>query len=108
MQGRNLELASALDRLALFLELAGAAKFRTRASRRAARSIAAAPFDVLVSARCDGGPAPLPGVGPRLGALICEYAATGRLRRLDQLEAKYPSELLDLLRLPRLGAQRVR
>lgn len=108
MEGRNLELAAALDRLALFLELDGADKFRTRAYRRAARSVAAAPFDVLDRARCEGGPAPLPGVGPRLGALICEYAATGHLRRLRQLEARYPSELLELLRLPRLGARRVR
>lgn len=108
MEGRNLELAAALDRLALFLELDGAEKFRTRAYRRAARSIAASSFDVLERARCSAAPAPLPGVGPRLGALVCEYAATGAIRRLRQLEEKYPAGLLDLLRVPRLGARRIR
>jgi DNA polymerase (family 10) len=105
---RNVDLAAAFERLALFLELDGADKFRTRAYRRAARSIAAATFDVADSVRCEDGPAPPPGVGPRLGALVCEYAATGRIRRLQQLEEKYPAGLLDLLRLPRLGARRVR
>jgi DNA polymerase (family X) len=105
---RNLELASVLDRLALYLELDGADKFRTRAYRRAARSIAAASFDVLDRVHCEGGPGPLPGVGPRLGALICEYDRTGRIRRLAELESQYPSSLLELLRLPRLGPRRVR
>src|SRR6185503_9282993 len=108
MEGRNLELAAALDRLALFLELDGADKFRTRAYRRAARSVAAATFDVLENARCQEGPARLAGVGPRLGALVCEYAATGQIRRLQQLEEKYPAGLLELLRLPRLGPRRIR
>jgi len=108
VEGRNFELAAALDRLALFLELDGADKFRTRAYRRAARAIAASTFDVLESARCEGGPAPIPGVGPRLSALIREYAETGQFRLLRRLEAKYPSELLDLLRFPRLGPRRVR
>jgi DNA polymerase (family 10) len=108
MERRNLELASVLDRLALYLELDGADKFRTRAYRRAARSIAAASFDVLDRVRCEGGPGPLPGVGPRLSALICEYHRTGRIRRLAELESQYPSSLLELLRLPRLGPRRVR
>lgn len=108
MQGRNPELAAALDRLARYLELDGTDKFRVRAYRRAARSVAAAPFDVLDRVKCEGGPGPLPGVGPRLGALVCEYARSGRIRRLEELEEKYPAGLLELLRLPRLRADRIR
>jgi DNA polymerase (family X) len=105
---RNLELSAALDRLALYLEIDGADKFRTRAYRRAARSIAAASFDVLDRVHGEGECGPLPGVGPRLSALIREYDRTGRIRRLAELESHYPSSLLELLRLPRLGPRRIR
>jgi DNA polymerase (family 10) len=105
---RNLELAHALDRLAEYLELDGADKFRCRAYHRAARSVGAAPYDVLDRVREDGDPGPLPGVGPRIGALIREFAGTGRIARLEELQAGYPAGLLELRRVPRLNVRRIR
>jgi len=105
---RNLELASALERLAQYLELDGADRFRTRAYRRAARSVRAAPYDVLEAVTHDRDPADLPGVGPRLAGLIRSYARSGHLTRLQELEARYPCGLLELIRIPGLGVRRVR
>ena len=108
MHRRNLELAQALDRLSLYLELDGADKFRCRAYQRAARSVGAAPYDIVERVLDVGDPGPLPGVGPRIGALIREYAAAGSLSRLEQLQAQYPEGLLELRRVPRLNPRRIR
>jgi DNA polymerase (family 10) len=105
---RNLELAHALDRLGLYLEIDGADKFRCRAYHRAARSVGAATYDVVERVLDLGDPGSLPGVGPRIGALIREFAAAGRLSRLDELEARYPEGLLELRRVPRLNPRRIR
>jgi DNA polymerase (family 10) len=105
---RNLRLADSLDRLGLYLEIDGADKFRCRAYHRAARSVGAAPYDVVERVLRDGDPGPLPGVGPRIGALVREFAAAGRIARLDELEARYPPGLLELRRVPRLSPARIR
>ena len=108
MFSRNLELAQALDRLGQYLEIDGADKFRCRAYHRAARSVGAAPYDIVERVLDEGDPGPLPGVGPRIGALIREFAASGRIARLEELRAQYPVGLLELRRVPRLNARRIR
>lgn len=104
----NLALASALDRMGQLLTLAGADRFRVRAYRQAARAIAEAEVDVAAVARRAGRPPALPGLGPRLSALVQRYAEEGELPGLEDLERDIPPGLLELLRVPRLGVKRIR
>jgi len=50
----------------------------------------------------------LEGVGDAIAALIGEYAATGRLRMLDELRAAEPSGFGELLTLPLIGVRDAR
>lgn len=107
MSPENLKLAAALDRMGHLLHLAGADRFRVKAYARAARSIAAAGVDVVAQTRSHGVP-DLPGIGPRMAALILRYAEDGELPGLEDLEREVPSSLLELLRVPRLNVRRIR
>src|SRR5688500_13891743 len=87
------------------LELDGADKFRARAYRLAARSIARQPSDVVEHILRDE---KVPGVGEGLAAKIRGYAKSGVLPGLEALKAKWPPSLLPLFRVARLNAKRIR
>lgn len=105
MTPRNLDLAAALELMGELLELDGADKFRARAYRLAARSIARVPEDVVeLVLRGEK----VHGVGSGLAAKIRGYARDGELPGLEALKAKWPPGLLPLFRVPRLSVKRVR
>src|SRR5215470_12467774 len=104
----NAEIARALEEVADVLEIQGANPFRIRAYRNAVRTI-----DVLaepLARRAAEGPplSELPGIGRDLEGHIRELVATGTLAYRDRLLAEVPRSLLELMRLPGLGANKAR
>jgi DNA polymerase (family 10) len=105
----NPGIAALFDEMADLLELDGALVFRVRAYRNAARVIQdqGEPLRDLVT-ESPGALTELPGIGKDLAAKIGEIVETGDFQAHRELKAKFPSGLLDLLRLPGLGPKRVK
>src|SRR5260370_20101222 len=104
----NAETARALEEVADVLEIRGATPSRIRAYRNAVRTI-----DVLaepLARRLAAGPplADLPGIGREMESHIRELVSTGTLADRDRLLAKVPRSLVELMRLPGLGAKKAR
>lgn len=89
------------------LEIQEANPFRVRAYHNAARAmegITGEPQEMLE----EGSLAEVPGIGAGLVAAIAEILQTGRLTLHDELRRQFPPGLLDLFRVPGLGAKRIR
>ena len=104
----NSELASALARIGIMLELDGANVFRVRALKEGARVVEnhAEPLAGLVDV--PGALEALPGIGKGIAQHIRDLVGTGHTPVLDELRQKYPDELVDLTELHGLGPKRVR
>ena len=97
------------DRLALYaglLELEGARPFASRAYRRAAGVVRAAPTPVSELVRA-GTVRGLRGVGPGIEAKLRELVETGAIAELEQLERELRPELAAFGQLLGLGAPRM-
>jgi DNA polymerase (family 10) len=105
----NADVAALFDRLADLLEYEGENAFRIRAYRAAARTIADQ-IEALDAIRADETRSltDLEGVGRDLAAKIETILDSGRLPLLDELSARVPAEVFDLLRVPGLGPKKVR
>lgn len=84
------------------LELGQENPFKVRAYRNAAQLVAALPA-AIASMTPDQRRA-LPGIGKDLSARLDEILSTGTMRVLAELRAKNPASLLELKRLPGIGA----
>ncbi|HSM13979.1 MAG TPA: DNA polymerase/3'-5' exonuclease PolX [Thermoanaerobaculia bacterium] len=96
-----------LKETGILLEIRGENPFRVRAYENAARAIegmADEPEDRLEA----GTLGEIPGIGPGLVASIGEILHTGRLALNEELRAEVPPGLLQLYRIPGLGAKRIR
>jgi DNA polymerase (family 10) len=107
MAVHNADIASLFNRLADLLEIEGANAFRIRAYRRAAQTIEDLPVGAAEMIARGEDLAELPGIGDDLSAKIHEIVATGRLKLLEEVEARTPSTLAALTTLPGLGPKRV-
>ena len=98
----NLGIARLLSEAADLLELGQENPFKVRAYRNAAQLIAALPSPIasLTPDQRRG----LPGIGKDLSARLDEILTTGTMRTLTELRAKTPASLLELKRLPGIGA----
>jgi DNA polymerase (family 10) len=106
---QNADIGRLLDEVADLLEISAANPFRVRAYRNAARTVRDQPdpLDALVR----GGEfelTDLPGIGSGIAAEITALITTGTLPQRQELAAKIPAGLLDLLRMPGLGPKRVK
>jgi DNA polymerase (family 10) len=104
----NVEIARTLEDIADLLELQDANPFRIRAYRNAARTVEAhtTPLRKLVAEGADL--TELQGIGKDIAGYIKELVETGELALLDELGKEVPRSLIDLTRIPGLGAKRVR
>ncbi len=100
----NLDVARALYEIADLLEVQGGDPFRVRAYRRAAQSIETAVAEVAELAR-QGRLTAIEGVGRAIAAKIEEYLTTGRMEYLEELRRAVPPGVLELTRVPGLGAR---
>ncbi len=102
----NSELARALDRIADLLDLEGADGFRVNTYRRAARTIRGVTEDIAVVA-AENRLTDLPGIGKSTAQRIQQFISTGHIDVLDELDAKFPLGLSQLMQIPGMGPKKV-
>lgn len=104
----NNEIAQVLTDVADLLEIKGSNPFRIRAYRMASQVVEdhGTPLRRLVERESDL--TDLPGIGKDMAAHIQALVTTGDLPLLAQLAREVPISLIELTRLPGLGAKRAR
>ena len=107
MDLRNSAIADALEELGDLYELDGAIVYRVLAYRTAARTVREAPMSVAALAR-EGRAIELPGIGATLQEKIQALDQTGTIPAAQKLRAKFPPGLIEITRLPGIGAKRAR
>ncbi len=103
---QNALVAQAFDEIAALMEVAGENPFKIRAYKRAAEAISQLedPIeDIAESGRLEQ----VEGLGEATQAKTREFLATGTMKVLATLREKYPSGLLDVMRVPGLGPKKV-
>ena len=101
MSVANDELSRCFIEIAKLLQLEGADRFRVRAYERAADAIAAAGVD-LATVPIEELPK-IDGIGASTAKKIVQYREAGSFELLDQLRARVPPGLVQLIRIPGLG-----
>ncbi len=103
----NAEIAAALDELGVLYELDGAVKYRVLAYGTAATAIRESPVSVAELA-AQGRATEIPGVGKTLAEKIDALLETGEIPAAAKLKAKFPPTLIEVTRIPGLGAKTAR
>src|SRR5262249_24511622 len=103
----NAEIAAALDELGVLYELDGAVKYRVLAYGTAAKAIRESRVAVAELAR-EGRAAEIAGVGKTLAEKIDALLATGEIPAAVKLKAKFPPTLIEVTRVPGVGAKTAR
>jgi DNA polymerase (family 10) len=104
---RNAEIAAALRELGILYELDGADRYRVLAYREAARTVANSPISVEQLAE-EGRLTELSAVGKTLAEKIETLIETGSIPSADKLKKKFPATLVEVTRVPGLGAKTAR
>ncbi|MEX0824903.1 MAG: DNA polymerase/3'-5' exonuclease PolX [Pirellulaceae bacterium] len=103
----NREIADIFDELADLLEFKNENPFRVRAYRNGARAIR--DLDESVAAIIDDPDrnlADLPGIGDTLAEKSATLLAEGKLPQLESLRKEVPASVLQMVRVPGLGAKK--
>jgi DNA polymerase (family 10) len=100
----NAEIAAAFDELGVLYELDGAVRYRALAYSTAAKAIRESPVSVAELAS-EGRATEIPGVGKTLAEKIDALLATGEIPAAVKLKAKFPPTLIEVTRVPGLGAK---
>src|SRR6058998_997366 len=104
---KNEEIAARFSEIADMLDILGEDTFRVLSYQRAARQLESVTENVeelVRSGRVDQ----IPGIGAALGQKIIEYVTTGRIAYHEELRAKFPPGVLDLLKVRGLGPKKVK
>ena len=102
----NLEVCEIFQEIAEILEILGENPFKSRAYRNAARVLESANVNVQDLVR-EGRLEEVPGIGSALAAKIRELVTTGRLAYYEDLKQKAPRDVLEMLKIPGVGAKTV-
>lgn len=104
---RNAEIAAAIAELGVLYELDGANRFRVIAYKDAARAIrdSSQPIEELALA---GRATELQGIGETIQEKIVALSELGEIPAAIKLKAKFPASLVELTRIPGVGAKTVR
>src|SRR5690348_3200412 len=100
----NPVIAQLLTEMADLSELRHDNPFRIRAFRRGALAVDSHPDDVGTLDR--KALLEIPGIGKGIADLIDEVRATGKSKEHEELKKKFPEGVLQVMRLPGLGAKR--
>jgi DNA polymerase (family 10) len=103
----NIDIARIFEEIADLLEIQGENPFRVRAYRTAARTIGTLGVPAA-SVAAEGRLDELAGIGRDLADKICTILHTGTLPLLQELTAKTPESLVQMLRIPGLGPKRAK
>ena len=105
VEGKN--AAAILEEVATLMELRNENPFKIRAYHNAARNLKGLTVP-LETALESGELAATPGFGKGLLEIINEIVSTGSLKVLEQLKSEVPAGLVELLKVPGLGAKRIK
>lgn len=99
-------VARMLDEISRYIELTDPQPFRARAFEKAARAVENLDEDLaaLVAA---GRLTDVSGIGKATAQQIEEIATTGTSTYLEELRARYPPGIFELLRVPKLGLKKI-
>jgi DNA polymerase (family X) len=103
----NAEIAAALEELGVLYELDGAVKYRVLAYSTAAKAIRESPVSVA-ELSAGGRATEIPGVGKTLAEKIEALLETGEIPAAAKLKAKFPPTLIEVTRVPGVGAKTAR
>ncbi|HSK50348.1 MAG TPA: helix-hairpin-helix domain-containing protein, partial [Solirubrobacterales bacterium] len=103
----NAEIAAAFEELGVLYELDGAVRYRVLAYSTAAKAIRESPVSVAELAAA-GRATEIPGVGKTIAEKIDALLAEGEIPAAAKLKAKFPSTLIEVTRVPGLGAKTAR
>jgi DNA polymerase (family 10) len=103
----NAALGAIFDQMADVMEILGEDRFRINSYRTVARTIQEMPTDVEAMLE-SGRLAETPGIGKSSLAKIEEFVKTGQIKAHQDLLAKIPTTLLDLLTIPGVGPKSVK
>ncbi|HEY1376578.1 MAG TPA: DNA polymerase/3'-5' exonuclease PolX [Gemmataceae bacterium] len=101
------QVAAALTEIGTLLELQGANPFKSQAYHTAARLVETLDGD-LTTIVAEGKLASIRGIGETLREAITALVQDGHYALLDDLRAKTPPGLIQMLRLPGLGPKKVK
>ena len=104
---RNAEIAAAIRELGILYELDGADRFRVLAYKEAAKVVQDSPVSIESLAE-NGKLTDLPGIGKTMAQKIETLIETGSIPSADKLKEKFPASLVQVTRVPGLGAKKVR
>ena len=104
---RNKEIAEKFYELAKMAELAGDNPFKIRAYLEAARRIENLPYPVEDLAK-ENKLTEIKGIGKSIAEKIEQYLNTGKIEKLEELKKKIPVTLLEIERIPGVGAKRAK
>jgi DNA polymerase (family 10) len=101
------QVAAALTEIGTLLELQGANPFKAQAYHTAARLIETLDGDIVTIVAA-GKLESIRGIGETLREAITALVTDGRFELLDDLRAKTPTGLIQMLRVPGLGPKKVK
>jgi DNA polymerase (family X) len=107
MDFSNASIAAHFVEIADWLEIQGENAFRVRAYRNASDTIS--DLSTSLKGMVDRGEdiSELKGIGSTIAEKVNELLRTGKINALEKLRSDFPSTLIDLLRIPGLGAKKV-
>jgi DNA polymerase (family 10) len=103
----NATLSAIFEQMADVMEILGEDQFRINSYRKVARIIGEMPTDVEVLLE-QGQLAEVPGIGKSTVAKVEEFVKTGVITAHQELRARIPPTLLELLRIPGVGPKSVK
>jgi len=104
----NSELAAIFEQMAQLLELLGEDRFRVNAHAKAGRTIGDLAENVCALADDKKKLTALEGIGAKTAEKIVEFCETGKVSEHQELLAKVPRGLLQVLAVPGLGPKTVK
>ena len=107
MRPSNASVIAALRRLVAYTQLEDgqSQSFRTRAYEKAIDAIAASPQEVADLSVEEL--KQIEGIGDSTARKITEFVANGSIGKVERLEERFPSSMIDLLKIPGLGPKTV-
>jgi DNA polymerase (family 10) len=104
---RTEQIADVLDDMGSLLEIKGENPFKCRAYHNAADALRGVTGDIS-SLVADASLTEIPGIGASTFAKIAQLATSGHCNEYEALRREVPPGLLDLLRVPGLGAKKIK
>jgi DNA polymerase (family 10) len=103
----NATIANALDDFGDLLEIAGEDRYRFLSYHKAAHAARAWDEDIMSTALA-GRLTEIPGIGAKIAAIIESLLSSGVFPGMDEVTARVPASVVELIRVPGLGPKKAK